>query len=102
MTIRSTLTPTERQRLPVGARIRYKPGVGVYGFEDCLEADGRVAGVVLGHVATRVRIELTLTKRGGSRVRRAVNAASLILAVDVVREDTAQPVVPRRGKGLSS
>jgi hypothetical protein len=102
MTIRQGLTAAERKRFPVGAPIRYKPGVGVYGFEDCVDVDGRIAGVVLGHVATRVRIELTLTKRGGSLVRRAVNAASLILAVDVVRENMAQPVVPHLGKGLSS
>lgn len=77
MTIRSALTPAEREQFPVGAAVRYTPGFGVYGFEDCLEADGRLSGVVLGYTETRVRIELTLTKRGGSTVRRSVNAASL-------------------------
>jgi hypothetical protein len=80
MTIRSTLTPAERQQFPVGAAVRYKPGVGVYGFEDCVEADGRLPGVVLGYTDTRVRLELTLNLMRGRTVRRSVNAASLIVA----------------------
>ena len=36
-------------------------------------------GVVVGHTPTRVQIELTLAQRGGTRVRRAVNAESLIV-----------------------
>lgn len=78
MTIRSTLTPAERQRFPVGAAVRYKPGYGTYGFEDVVDEDGRVPGVVLGYTDTRVRLELTLAKRRGTTVRRSVNAASLI------------------------
>jgi hypothetical protein len=95
MTIRSTLTSAERQRFPVGAAVRYKPGVGVYGFEDCVEADGRLPGVVRGYTDTRVRLELSLAKRAANlTVRRSVNAASLILAADLPREtpDTVGPV----------
>ena len=80
MTIRQTLTPQDRQTFPIGQRVRYKPGFGVYGFEDCVDADGRLPGVVLGYTDTRVRLELTLTKRGGSTVRRSVNAASLVVS----------------------
>jgi hypothetical protein len=80
MTIRSTLTPAERKRFPVGAAVRYKPGYGVYGFEDCVEADGRLPGKVLGYTDTRVQLELSLAKRApGLTVRRSVNAAQLIL-----------------------
>lgn len=79
MTIRSALTPAQRKQFPVGAAVRYKPGYGTYGFEDVVEADGRVPGVVRGYTDTRVRLELTLTKRGGTTVRRSVNAAQLIL-----------------------
>ena len=80
MTIRAPLTPREREQFPIGAAVRYRPGSGTYGLEDCIEADGRLPGVVRGHTDTRVRLELTLTKRRGQTVRRAVNAASLILA----------------------
>ena len=76
MTIRRQLTDADREAFPVGQAIRYLPGFGVYGFEDCLEVDGRLPGVVVAHTATRVSIELTLKKRGGSKVRRAVNARS--------------------------
>ena len=78
MTIRSPLTSRDKNKFPVGAAVRYKPGFGTYGFEDCLEADGRLPGVVLGHTETRVRVELTLTKRNGITARRSVNAASLL------------------------
>ena len=61
----------------VGDRIRYKPGAGVYGYEAALEDDGCLPGVVVGHSRTRVRVTLTLAKRGGSTVSRAVDAASL-------------------------
>jgi len=80
MTIRQTLTTTEREEFPIGAVVRYRPGPGVYGFEDCLEADGRLPGVVRGHTETRVKVTLTLTKRRGATVRRAVNAVQLIRA----------------------
>jgi len=78
MTVRRDLTAADRADFPVGQAIRYLPGFGTYGFEDCLEADGRLPGVVLGHTPTRVRIELTLAKRRGMTVRRAVNAEQLV------------------------
>ncbi len=63
----------------IGQAVRYKPGYGTYGYEDALEADGRVPGVVLGYSkAGRVRVELTLRKRGGCTIQRGVDAASLI------------------------
>lgn len=61
----------------VGQSVRYKPGTGTYGYEDALDADGRLPGVVLGFSRTRVRVELTLAKRGGLKLSRAVDAASL-------------------------
>lgn len=76
--IRSILTRADLAKFPIGQAVRYRPGFGVYGFEDCLEDDGRLSGIVRGHTETRVRVTLTLTKRGGSRVQRAVNAASLV------------------------
>jgi hypothetical protein len=78
VTIRRKLTDADREAFPVGQAIRYLPGFGVYGFEDALEADGRLPGVVLGHTPTRIQVELTLTKRRGAKVRRAVNAEQLI------------------------
>jgi hypothetical protein len=78
MNTRSPLTPAERKTFPIGAAVRYKPGFGVYGFEDCLEADGRLPGVVLGYTHTRIRLELTLTQRRGQTVRRSVNVESVI------------------------
>lgn len=65
------------QAFAVGDRVRYRPGVGSYGFEDNLEDDGRVPAVVRGHTRTRVRIQLAATK-GTARERvTAVDAASL-------------------------
>jgi hypothetical protein len=61
----------------VGDRIRYKPGIGTYGYEDVIEADGRLPGIVVGFSRTRVRVELQLAKRNNTTVRRAVDAASL-------------------------
>jgi len=58
----------------IGQAIRYKPGFGTYGYEDALEADGRVPGVVLGFTRTRVRIR---TRCNGGETVRAVDAASL-------------------------
>lgn len=43
----------------VDQRVRYKPGTGTYGYEDYLDADGRIPAVVIGHSPTRVRIRLT-------------------------------------------
>lgn len=71
-------------KFKVGDAVRYRPGYGTYGYEDCLGEDGRVAGIVCGHTPTRVRVELTIDlRRIGGRVRterRAVDPASLILA----------------------
>lgn len=78
MVVRRQLTDEDRATFPEGARVRYLPGFGTYGFEDALEDDGRLPGVVLGHTPTRVRVELTLKRRGGKLVRRAVNADQLI------------------------
>lgn len=78
MTVRRQLTDADREAFKVGQVIRYRPGSGTYGFEDCLEDDGRVPGVVRGHTETRVQVELTLTKRRGMTVRRAVNAEQLL------------------------
>jgi hypothetical protein len=60
----------------VGEAIRYKPTPGTY--QDVLEADGRLPGVVVGQTDTRVRVRLTLHKRYGAEVTRAVDAASLM------------------------
>jgi hypothetical protein len=58
--------------------VRYRPGTGTYGYEDVLEADGRLPGVVVGFSRTRVRVQFTLTKRGPrATVTRAVDATSL-------------------------
>lgn len=74
----------------VGDQVRFKPGYGTYGYEDCLEADGRVGGIVVGFTTSkkqpRVRVQLTLYhcvdgRRGaGHIVCRAVDAASLVRA----------------------
>jgi hypothetical protein len=63
----------------IGQRVRYKPGHGTYGYEDVVDADGRVPGEVIGHSRTRVRVVLTLGSRRGQQVTRAVDAASLIV-----------------------
>jgi len=69
------------QEFPRGVHVRYRPGTGTYGYEDCLEDDGRLAGTVVGYTPTRIRVELTMTRRSmPSRrllVTRAVDAASL-------------------------
>lgn len=58
--------------------MRYKPGYGTYGYEDALEADGRLPGVVIGLTpAGKIRVALTLAKRGGCTLQRSVDAASL-------------------------
>lgn len=59
----------------VGDRVRYKPGTGTYGYEDVLEADGRLTAEVIGFSRTRVRVVLTLGNRG--KTTRCVDAASL-------------------------
>jgi hypothetical protein len=57
--------------------VRYKPGTGTYGYEDALRLspDGRVAGVVVGHSTSRVRVTLQL--EAGRTVTRCVDAVSL-------------------------
>ena len=65
--------------LAVGTRIRYKPGTGTYGYEDDVEEDGRIPGIVMGFTSTRVRVRLTLRTRI-SVVMRAVDAKSLVVA----------------------
>lgn len=61
----------------VGQAVRYKPGTGTYGYEDALaeSTDGRIAGVVVGHSPTRVRVALVLER--GRTVTRSVEASSL-------------------------
>jgi len=62
----------------IGQPVRYKPGFGTYGYEDALEADGRLPGVVIGSTpAGKVRVELLLVKRFHTTVVRTVAAASL-------------------------
>lgn len=62
-----------------GDRVRYRPGTGTYGYEQALEADGRVPGVVLGFSRTRIRVQLFLTEFGRTRsLSRCVDAVSLI------------------------
>lgn len=73
---RRAALPTSSEKFTVGQLVRYKPGFGTYGYEDCLESDGQLSAVVVGHTPTRIRIELT----GGHRLkakRVAVDAASL-------------------------
>jgi hypothetical protein len=61
--------------------VRYKPGMGTYGYEEVLERDGRIPAIVVGHTATRVRIEL-LVERGHLRRKRVtIDAASLQAAL---------------------
>lgn len=62
--------------LRVGEIVRYKPGYGTYGYEDCLDQDGRVEGIVDSFTRTRVRIKLTGDHRMKGQLR-AVDAASL-------------------------
>jgi hypothetical protein len=64
----------------VGDVIRYKPGNGTYGYEDAVEADGRIPGIVIEITSTRIRVRLTLAKRGGMTIIRGVNANSLIIS----------------------
>lgn len=68
---------TNPKAFNVGDKVRYKPGYGTYGYEDVLEADGRVPGEVRGHTRTRVRIS---TRNNAGTLVRAVDAASLVLA----------------------
>ena len=68
--------PSPKGSFVVGDLVRYTPAT--YGYEDALDPDGCVPGVVLGYTPRgRVQVELTLAQRGGSKVRRAVDAGSL-------------------------
>lgn len=42
--------------LAVGDRVRYQPGRGTYGYEDVVEADGRIPAEVQGFTTTRIRV----------------------------------------------
>lgn len=77
MTRRYRLASGVMKQFPIGQPVRYKPGYGTYGYEDALEDDGRLPGVVVGHSETRVRVELTLAKRYGAKILRCVNVESL-------------------------
>jgi hypothetical protein len=60
----------------VGQPVRYRPGYGTYGYEQVIEADGRIPAKVIGLTPSRVRIQFKLTEFGS--VKRAVDAASLV------------------------
>lgn len=70
---KTTVTPA--RAFAVGDAVRYKPGIGTYGYEDDLQHDGRIPGVVVGHSWTRVRVTLSLAH--GRTLDRAVDARSL-------------------------
>lgn len=58
--------------------VRYKPGVGTYGYDDAIEADGRIPARVIGHSRSRVKITFAVTEYGITRsISRGVDAASL-------------------------
>jgi hypothetical protein len=64
-------------KFKVGDHVRYKPGYGTYGYEDVLEADGRIPGVVIGTSLRGFKVRLVLTKRNGVTLTRSVGAGSL-------------------------
>lgn len=72
--------PSTRRMIGVGVAVRWKPGTGVYGYEDVIEADGRIPAIVTGHTKTRVRIEFVPTKIARTAISRAVDAASLAVS----------------------
>lgn len=65
----------------VNDRVRYRPGFGTYGYEDAVQSDGRVPGVVVGFSRTRVRVRLTLDL--GRVITRCVDEASLVRHIDL-------------------
>jgi hypothetical protein len=69
-----------RPTFRIGQHVRYAPGYGTYGYEDCLEDDGRLPGIVRGFTRTRVQVELTLAKRGPKATKRAAVAAESLTA----------------------
>jgi len=64
----------------VGDKVRYKPGIGTYGYEVELgqSPDGRLAAVVVGFSKTRVRVKIQADL--GRIVTRSVDPKSLTLA----------------------
>ena len=76
--IENSVNGGESMNLAIGQAVRYKPGTGTYGYEESIEADGRIPAVVQGFTRTRVRIDMTLTVAGRKTKKlRAVDAASL-------------------------
>jgi hypothetical protein len=68
------------QTFAIGQHVRYRPGTGTYGYEEALQNDGRLCGVVVGFSRTRVRVELRLTEFGRARtVTRCVDRESLAI-----------------------
>ncbi len=71
----------------IGQAVRYKPGVGTYGYEDLVQADGCIPETVTGFGqpqtgaradrGARVKIEFF---RGRLPIRRAVDATTLSAA----------------------
>lgn len=77
---RNRLKPQKATGLKVGDQVRYKPGVGTYGYEESLGDDGRIPGVITGFTPTRVQVDLTVLRGGVAGVQHAtVDAASLVV-----------------------
>lgn len=64
----------------IGDHVRYKPGAGVYGYEDVVEPDGRIPALVIGYSPTKVRIEFRAIKGASAVVIRSVAESSLLRA----------------------
>lgn len=80
--------PRRGDSVNVGDRVRYKPGTGTYGYEESVQADGRVPGYVLeilkpGGNGLRARVRLTLKMAGRTQQRDRVVAVTS-LTVDGV------------------
>lgn len=70
----------------VGQTVRYKPGIGTYGYEAAVEADGRIPAVVVGHSPSKVRIRFAMSLAGWKpkTIERGVAAASLQVVASAV------------------
>jgi hypothetical protein len=68
--------------MTINDRVRYKPGVGTYGYEESIGPDGRIPGRVVGFTAMRVRVELQLQLGGCPRTKVAVVDAASLVAVE--------------------